>query len=157
MALAGALRPGGVLALFYGNERQAVFLPGHARIERMVRAAAERRSGVVAAGRHHPDRHLRWLRDAGLERATLQVFPRVAFRLDIDRAARAYLERTVWTQMHDAVRSCGAEAGMSGADVDELHELTTPGSERYVLDDPGWFALQPTVLVTGRYSHGGRR
>lgn len=157
VALAGALRPGGVLALFHRNQRQAVLLPGHARIERLARSATERWSGVPATLRHHPDRHLCWLRDAGLERPDLRVFPRVAFRLEVDRAARVYLERTVWPQMQDAVRSWGAEVGMSGPDVDELHMLTTPGSARYVLDDPGWYALYPTVLVSGRRGRGGRR
>lgn len=157
VALAAALRPGGMLALFYANHQQAVFLPGHARIERLARAAAERMSGAPVAGRHHPDRHLHWLRDAGLEQPALEAFPRVAFRLGIDRAARTHLETTVWPHMRAAARTCGASVGMSGDDVEELHALTSPGDPRYVLDEPGWFALHPTVLVTGRHGPSGRR
>lgn len=157
VALAAALQPGGLLALFYANHHQAVFLPGHARIERLARAAAEQQAGTPPHGRHHPDRHLWWLREAGLERTTLEAFPRVAFRSDVDRAARAHLESSVWPRMQAAVRACGEAVGMRTADVDELLTLTTPGDPRYVLDEPGWFALHPTVLVTGRRGRSGRR
>ncbi|WP_233160306.1 hypothetical protein [Pseudonocardia sp. MH-G8] len=45
---------------------------------------------------------------------------------------------------------------MTETDVAELHALTTPGSPRYLLDDPGYYVLHPTILATGRRSRTGR-
>lgn len=152
-AMARALRPGGVLALFHSDHQQAVFLPGHARLERLLRAAAELHRG--GDGDH--DQHLSWLQAAGLEQLGLDVFPRIALRVDADRGARAHLEHTVWPQMWAAALACGPRVGMTEADVAELQALTTRGGSRYVLDDPGFYVLHPTILATGRRGRSGRR
>lgn len=150
-AMARALRPGGVLALFHTQPFQSVYLPGHARLERLVRAASERHRGPA------PDGHVSWLQAAGLGSLTLDVFPRVGLQLDTDRPIRPYLETVVWPQMWEAVLACGPQAGMTEADVTELHGLTTLGCRRYVLDDPGYYVLHPSVLATGRRDRTGRR
>jgi SAM-dependent methyltransferase len=151
-----ALRPGGVLALFH-THHQPVFLPGHARLERLVRAASERHRADTPDGHHHHDRHLPWLQATGLERLSLDVFPRIGLRVETDRTARTYLETVVWPQTWESVLAFGPQAGMAESDVTELHALTTPGSPRYVLDDPGYYILHPTILAAGRRGRTGRR
>ncbi|WP_233160305.1 hypothetical protein [Pseudonocardia sp. MH-G8] len=94
-AMARALRPGGVLALFHGHHHEAVFLPGHARLENLLRAASARRRGVSPEGCRQHERHLCWLQVAGLEHLTLDVFPRIGLRIDTDRHVRTYLTTTV--------------------------------------------------------------
>ncbi|MHA6628684.1 methyltransferase domain-containing protein [Pseudonocardia sichuanensis] len=154
--LTRALRPGGVLALFHTHD-QPVFLPGHAQLERLVRAAAERHRGATPDGHNHHDRHLPWLQAAGLERLTLDVFPRIGLRIETDRAARIYLDTAVWPQMWESALACGPQVGMTENDLSDLHALTTPGGPRYVLDDPGYYILHPTVLATGRRGRAGQR
>lgn len=156
-AMARALRPNGVLALFYANPHQAVFLPGHARLERLVRAASERHRGLPPDGYRHHDRHLSWLAAAGLERLSLGAFPRVGLRVDTDRTVRTYLESTVWPELQVAALTGGQQTGMTDDDVADLHALTTPGGPRYLPDDPGYHVVLPTVLAAGRRAHGGRR
>lgn len=155
-AMALALRPGGVLALFTCRPGEAVYLPGHARLERLLRAAAARHDDLAADGHHHHDRYLSWLHAAGLENLGLAAFPRIGIRIETDRPARAHLTGTVWPRMWAAAAACGAQVGMTVADIDELHALTRPGP-RYVLDDPGYHVLHPTVLATGRRGRAGRR
>lgn len=157
-AMARALRPGGVLALFYSAPQQAVFLPGHARLERLLRAASERHTGGAADdGHRHHDRHLSWLQAAGLENVALDVFPRIGLRVDTDRSIRAYLENTVWPQMWQAALACGPQTGMTEADITDLHALTSPDSPHYVLHDPGYYVLHPTILASGRRGRAGCR
>ncbi|HVL84865.1 MAG TPA: class I SAM-dependent methyltransferase [Pseudonocardia sp.] len=148
--LAEALRPGGVLALFCANEQQAVLMPGHARLERLARAALDRhaRAAVDASSL------LPWLRAAGLERLTLEAFPRVAFRADADPTAREHLEATVWPRLRAAV---AADPSVDERDRADLLALSTPGGPRYALDEPGWYVLQPTIVATGRRGRAGRR
>lgn len=152
-AMARALRPGGVLALFCSHPHQAVFLPGHAHLERVLRAAAERHRPT----HHQHERHLPWLQAAGLDRLTLDVFPRVALRIDTDRTLRSHLREAVWPQMWEVALACGPQVGMTESDLADLHALTTPGSPRYVLDEPGYYVLHPTVLATGRRDRTGNR
>lgn len=152
-AIALALRPGGVLALFSAGPGEAVHLPGHARLERLLRAATACHQRTSVPGH---DRHLAWLHAAGLEGLDLAAFPRIAIRMETDGSARAHLTETVWPRMRAAAAACGAQVGMTAADVDELYALTTPGP-RYLLDDPGYHVLHPTVLATGRRGRAGRR
>lgn len=65
--MAQALRPGGVLAVFYSNYYQATFLPGRAGLERRLRTASERPWGLPSDGGSHYERHVEWLLAAGLD------------------------------------------------------------------------------------------
>lgn len=155
-AMARALRPNGIVALFTSNYHQSSFLVGHSRLERLVRAASAHRWNLPPDGPHHHDRQLQWLLAAGLDDVSLLVVPRVAFPLDRDATARAYLEHTVWPEMAASATEGGRQVGMTDAEHDELRALTTPGSRRYIADEPGYHLHQPTLLATGR-RRGGRR
>lgn len=148
--MAATLAPDGVLALFYSNYYQAMFLPGHSRLERALRTASELRWGLPGAGPTHYERHVGWLGEAELRDVQLRVFPRVGFPVDADPAVRAYLEQAVWPDLRQSATSHGRAAGMSDVDVEAAMELLTPGSSRYVLDDPGYYVVHPTILATGR-------
>lgn len=155
--MARALRPGGVAALFSSTCLPPTFLPAHPGLERLVRAASQRRRRLPAGGPHHPDRHLAWLVAAGLEDVTPTVLPRVGFPADRDPAACRYLECVVWPEMVTSATTFGATVGMTSDDVDQLRALVTPGSTRYVVDEPGYFVHQPMLLATGRHRRCGRR
>lgn len=64
--MAGALRAGGVLALFTSNYYQSTFLPGYSRLERTLHTASELRWKLPAGGPIQHDRHVAWLVAAGL-------------------------------------------------------------------------------------------
>lgn len=150
-AMARALRPGGVVALFYSNYYRATFLPGHPRLERKLRTGSELRWGqpVDGDGQHY-ERHLAWLLAAGLADVALNVFPRVGFPVDADPTVRRYLESTVWPELLESATRCGPEAGLTLDELDHLRRLLTPGGPGYVMDKPGYFVMHPTILATGR-------
>lgn len=154
-AMARALRPGGVVALYTSNYYESSFLPAYSRLERLVRAASEQRWDLPPDGPHHHNRHLAWLQAAGLDDIGLRGFPRIGFPIGGDSAVREYLEKTVWPEMLESATTCGREVGMSDAEVDELRALISPGSASYVADEPGYYVHHPTLLATGR-RRGGR-
>jgi hypothetical protein len=117
-------------------------------LERLLKTASELRWGLPDSGPTHYERHVHWLVRAGLA-TNVTVFPRIGFPIDADPAVRPYLEQTVWPEMLQSATSCGPEAGMSPADLEEATELLTPGSPRYVLDEPGYYVMHPTILATG--------
>ncbi len=63
------LRPGGFLALFYGNWLRQQLLPGHSRLEHLISIAKEFAYARDRAwgGHNHPECAERWLREAGCE------------------------------------------------------------------------------------------
>ncbi|MDE1675150.1 hypothetical protein [Nocardia gipuzkoensis] len=146
--LARALKPGGVLGLYYSGYYRATLLPGYSRWERLIGAASLRRWGLPEDGPHHHDRHLGWLRGAGLTDIALTVLPRVGF--GDDPAVRTYLESVVGPEHLTSIRECGEQVGAAAADVASIEALLTPGSDRYILDDPGYHLIHPAILATGR-------
>ncbi|MGC9438120.1 class I SAM-dependent methyltransferase [Streptomyces sp. WG5] len=148
--LAGALSPDGVLALFTSNYYSSTFLPGHTRLERRLLTASELNWGIPADGPDHYARHVHWMTAAGLRDVRLHVLPRVGFPADADPTVRPYLERVVWPELLAAARARGEDAGMSKEDIARAEDLLTPGRPEYVVDEPGYYLVHPTLLVTGR-------
>lgn len=146
--MAGALRPGGVLGLFYSGYYRATVLPGHSRLERLIYAASELCWKLPADGPHHQDRHLAWMVSAELVDIEFAVFPRIGY--PVDESVCAYLEAAVWPEHLTSVRECGHLVGIDDADREEIQALLTPGSDRYVLDEPGYHVTYPAVLASGR-------
>ncbi len=148
-ALAGALNPGGVLALFSSGYYQATFLPGHSWVQQKLRVASQLNWGIPGDGPTHNERLVHWMSAAGLRGPRVRLVPRVVFPLEEDPTARPYLERVVWPELLDAAQECGREAGMSEAELERAVRLMTPGSDGYALDEPGYHLLHPMLLVTG--------
>lgn len=147
--MAQALRPGGIIALFYPNSYHSTILTGHSLLERSLYTAAEIASGVPVDGPRHRERHLTWLLAAGLDEVGLTMFPRVCFPIDTDPTARPHFEM-IGSIMRDITVAHGAVAGLSAAEVDEIQRLLTPGNPDYILDEPGYFIAHPATLSTGR-------
>ncbi|WP_435108363.1 methyltransferase domain-containing protein [Nocardiopsis synnemataformans] len=148
--LTDALVPGGTLALFTTNYYQSMFLPGHSRLERLVRTASELTWALPADGPTHHERLGAWMRDAGLTDITLRVFPLVASPATADPTAWAYLEQIVWPEMRRAAASNGRAAGMTDSDLVRAEELLDPTSPAWIGADPTTYVVQPTLLWTGR-------
>lgn len=145
--LAGALTPGGVLALFTTNYYQSMFLPGHSRLERLIRTASEITWGIPADGPTHYERLGAWMRQAGLREVTMSVFPITA--ASTQQQARPYLEQIVWPEMLHAIDANGRAAGMTDVDMTRARQLLTPESPDWIGADPDGFVVHPTLLWTG--------
>lgn len=147
--MAKALRPGGIIALFYPNYYHATVLPGHSLLERGMYGAFERGAGTPVDGPQHRERYLAWLLAAGLDDVSLKVFPRVCFPIDTDPTVRPFFEQ-ILPRVREYVAIHGATAGLSAAEVDKIQRLLTPGDSGYILDEPGCFLVHPATLATGR-------
>ncbi|MDT0443012.1 SAM-dependent methyltransferase [Streptomyces johnsoniae] len=149
-ALAGALNPGGVLALFSSGYYQATFLPGHSWMQQRLRVASQLNWSLPGEGPTQNERLVHWTLAAGLREPRVRLIPRVVFPLEEDPTARPYLERVVWPELLDAARERGREAGMSEEELVRAAALMTPGDDGYVLNEPGYHLLHPMLLVTGK-------
>ncbi|GAA1455089.1 class I SAM-dependent methyltransferase [Nocardiopsis tropica] len=147
---ARALAPGGVLGLFTSNYYQAMFLPGHSRLERAARTASELNWGIPSGGPAHYELHTVWMEAAGLLDVHVNVFPRVGSPVDADPTVRPYLENAVWPELRESLVKRGADAGLSSDEVAEAERLLTPGHPDYIVDTAGYYMVHPTLLAVGR-------
>ncbi|WP_312976882.1 class I SAM-dependent methyltransferase [Corynebacterium sp.] len=146
--LSRALAPGGILALFTTNYYQSTLLPGHTRLERLIRTASEMTWGLPDDGPYQYERLGAWMRQAGLHDVTPTSFPLTG--MASEPTARAFLEQIVWPEMRHAVSANGRAAGMSDDDVVRAEHLLDPAGQEWIGNDPDAFVLQPTLLWTGR-------
>lgn len=150
--LAGALAPDGVLALYTTNYYQSILLPGHSRLERLIRTASEITWGIPDDGPTHYERLGAWMRQAGLREVTVRAFPVTA--ASSQQEARPYLEQIVWPEMLHAVDANGRAAGMSDDDIARARYLLSPESPGWVGADRDGFVVHPTLLWTGQTEKG---
>jgi SAM-dependent methyltransferase len=154
--MARVVKPGGVIAIFFGNFYRALYLPGYRRLEWLAGSAENLRwqnevpmTSVESIPSSY-ERALQWLQTAGLHNCAVTIHP-LLYQQPLPPEAHEYLEGYVFTEAFGpAVQSCGAAVGMSDAERTQFGELTTPGTPHYILDQPDYYCLQTAVLATGR-------
>jgi SAM-dependent methyltransferase len=150
--LGQTLKPGGVLAIFYGNWLRPLYLPGYARLEHLICAARETMYTRERhwQGRQHPERPLAWLQDAGLGACDLTVLP-VVHRQPLPIAVRRYIATAILGGHYaEAVASCGSEVGMSVDDLNLWRRLSDPEGPDFALDQPDYYCALSPLLAIGR-------
>lgn len=149
--LARTLKPGGILAIFYGNWLRATYLPGYARLEHLIGAARETLYERERRwqGAPHPERALGWLARAGLTQCRLQIFP-VLHRQPLPDAVRRYIATAILGGHYArAVAAGGADVGMTEADGDLWRRLSDPASPDFILDQPDYYCAVTPLLTLG--------
>ena len=152
-------KPGGIVTIFSGNYYRACYLPGYRRLEWLGVESENLFSlsipGFYADFSNLPmpnpyERAMHWLQAAGLHNTSLTVHP-VYYHQPLPPAVRKCLEKFFFEYvLQVSVRTSGAAVGMSAADIHLFEELTTPGSAKYILDEPDYYCLQTALLATGR-------
>jgi SAM-dependent methyltransferase len=151
-ALSRALKPGGILAIFYGNWLRPLYLPGYARLEHLICAAREAQYARERPwhGTAHPERSLAWLADAGLISCRLQLFP-VLHRQPLPAEVRRYVATAILDGHYArAVAAWREEGGMTPADEQLWRRLSDPQSPDYILDQPDYFCAATPLLALGQ-------
>jgi len=150
--LSRTLKPGGTLAIFYGNWLRPLYLPGYARLEHLICAARETLYARTHGwqGQSHPERPLAWLAGAVLTARQLQVFPMVHHQ-PLPEAVRQYITSAILGGHYaDAVAACGQEVGMTADDLELWRRLSDPSSPDFILDQPDYYCAASPILALGR-------
>lgn len=145
------LKPGGLLAIFYGNWLRPAYLPGYARLEHLICAAREALYARerMWQGEPHPESALGWLERAGFTRCRMQVHP-VLHRQPLPDAVRRYIQIAIFGNHYQrAVAEGGKEVGKSDADQQLWSRLTNPHHPDYALDQPEYYCTATALLAVG--------
>jgi arsenite methyltransferase len=151
--LVRTLKPGGLLAIFYGNWLRPMCLPGYARIEHLICAARETAYARERPwqGAPHPERALGWLQRAGLTSCAIQVLP-VVYRHPLPAEVRRYITDAILGGHYvRAVVAAGNDAGMTAEDLDLWRCLADPESPDFLLDQPDYCCAFTPLLAVGRH------
>ena len=153
--MARVVKPGGAIAIFFGNFYRALYLPGYRRLEWLASSAEnlrwqnEAQPTLMDPIPNAYERALQWLQTTGPHNCAVTVHP-LLYQQPLPAPARDYLEAYVFAEAFGpAVQMCGAAVGMSDAERTRFQELTTPGTPHYMLDQPDYYCLQIAVLATG--------
>jgi SAM-dependent methyltransferase len=149
--LSRLLKPGGSLAIFYGNWLRAMYLPGFARLEHLICAAREMSYARERPweGHAHPERALDWLRDASLTACQLKAFPLV-YRQPLPTDVRQYVTSAILNGHYArAVMESGRDVGMTVDDDTLWRRISDPEHADYVFDQPEYYCVLSPLLVFG--------
>jgi len=150
--LGTVLKPGGTLAIFYGNWLRPLFLPGYARLEHLICATKEFAYADTRAweGALHPEMAAAWMRAAGLHDVHVDVLPS-RHEQPLPAQVRAYLGQHALPNYYgQPLLSHGHRVGLTEADRQLWQQLTDPTAATYILDQPDYYCIASALLVTGR-------
>ena len=145
-------KPGGFLALFYGNWLRQQLLPGHSRLEHLISVAKEFTYARDRAweGDNHPECAQRWLREAGCQSTTLQLLP-VSYHQPLPAHVHQFLAHySLGTFYDQAIQEFGARIGLGASDIALWRKLSNPESADFILDHPDYVCLQVGLLAMGQ-------
>lgn len=144
-------RPGGQIALYFGNYNRGLLLPGEIFLESRLYLAQRLQffGDAPVATERHTEWAQGWLRAAGLVEVT--VTPHCfAYAAPLPAAARGYLEPTFARLSDPAIRPHALQAGMTDAEWLRWRELADPTSARYLLDRDDYYCVRYGLLTSGR-------
>ncbi len=146
------LKPGGFLALFYGNWLRQQLLPGHSRLEHLVSIAKEFAYARDRAwGDHnHPECAERWLREAGCQSTLFRLVP-VSYHQPLPPHVRRFLANySLGTFYDQAIQEFGARVGLDASDLALWRRLSDPASLDFILNQPDYVCVQVGMLAVGQ-------
>ncbi|MCA9834531.1 MAG: methyltransferase domain-containing protein [Thermomicrobiales bacterium] len=144
------LKPGGILAFFYGNMYRAMMLPGLPQLEhKLYRADSVRWFGgePLDPNRSHENAGY-WFREAGLK--DIHVSTHLAeYTQPLPDCVRDHLQLVWANNFGDELESFALDAGVTPDQWLLWKYMTTPGTKQYLLDQPDFRVMRTATLTTG--------
>lgn len=135
------LRPGGWVIIKESQVANALFLPGHPELERLLQRAEIQCSRAEAGAQSFQERRQRTpesMRQAGLTDITMRTYV-VQRQAPLSADARAYIEHTVFA------RNWGSRLRglLDGQDWQQRSALCEPDSPQFILHSPDYYCMYP--------------
>jgi len=149
------VKPGGTIAIFFGNYDRATFFPGYPRLERLIHLATEKAyhtsrpapTECMAWMTMPEERVAGWFADMPVANVALSFHP-IQYRAPLPPVATTYLHDYLFVEVYQpSVSRFGAEVGMTATEIDLFTALTDPDSALYLLHQPTYYALQWASLT----------
>jgi demethylmenaquinone methyltransferase/2-methoxy-6-polyprenyl-1,4-benzoquinol methylase len=149
--IARAVRPGGTVALLYGNMHRAMMLPGHLHLEHKLYLADALR--WFDLGKMDPDRHFdnasQWLKHVGLQDIRVSTHL-TEYAQPIPEAARKHLELSFAVLFGEHLEPFARRAGMTSNEWEAWRHLSDPQSPEYILARDDYRMVRIATLTRGR-------
>jgi ubiquinone/menaquinone biosynthesis C-methylase UbiE len=149
--LVRVLKPGGCLALFYGNWLRQQLLPGHSRLEHLISLAKEFTYARERTwgGQNHPECAALWLQKAGCTSTLLRFFT-VYYNQPLPTHVYRFLaDYSLGTFYDKAIEEFGAQVGLDASDIALWRRLSDPAGPEFILNRPDYTCVQVAMLAVG--------
>jgi ubiquinone/menaquinone biosynthesis C-methylase UbiE len=142
-------KPGGTIALFFGNFYRGLLFPGMTHVEHMVQRTSAMRWCEPAESREHHERAGAWMRQSGLQdiRRSSHL---VQYAAPLTPDVRTYLTDYFLIEYGPMTDEDLHASGLNDDERARWQALIDPASEQFVLDDPDYYCVQFATLTAGR-------
>jgi SAM-dependent methyltransferase len=149
--LQAKLKPGGIMALFYGNWLRLSLLPGHSQLEHSISIANEKRksANITWEPAVHPENALSWLKRTGFGSCE-NHYCTSSYQAPLAENIRDYIHWHLSTIYRNAVGHKTPEFKIQEALIQEFETITDKNSVNYILNNPDYVCAVHAQLTIGR-------
>ncbi len=145
------LKPGGKIAVFYGNWLRLNLLPGYSILEHSISIANEKRKSIEFAWMPsvHPENTLAWLNESGFINCK-NHYVNSFYQSPLEDHIKNYIHYHLSHIYRKAIQFQSTGFQISDEMVNEFNWITDPDSPDYILDRPFYHCAVHALLTLGQ-------
>lgn len=147
------LKPGGKIALFYGNWLRLTLLPGHSILEHMISIANEKRKSreFIWKPEVHPENALSWLHECNFINYQ-NYYLNSCYQYPLKEHIKAYIHYHLTQIYGKAAEFKSSDFAISQPELDKFYKLINTDSDDYILNSPFYHCA-----VYGKFTIGQKK
>ncbi len=149
------IKPGGKIAVFYGNWLRLHLLPGYSILEHTISIANEKRKSTEFSWKPemHPENCLDWLNSCNFRNAE-HYYLSSTYKAPIPDHVKNYVHYHLTHIYSTALQFKSPGLQISQRLVEEFNSITDKNSTRYILNKPSYHCAAHALFVTGQKPEG---
>jgi len=149
--LLAKLKPGGKIAIFYGNWLRLSLLPGHTTLEHSISIVNEKRKSVFFKWlpETHPENALEWLRNSGVPNCRIN-YNTSCYQAPLEENIRTYIHWHLTNIYRKAVEFKRNDFQMPEDLIKEFEKITDIDSGDYILNKQNYHCAIHGQLTIGQ-------
>lgn len=149
--LLAKLKPGGKIAIFYGNWLRLSLLPGYSILEHSISIANEKRKSVLFKWlpEVHPENALEWLRNSGLINCRNSYYTS-CYQAPLAENIKSYIHWHLTNIYRKAIEYKSEDFQVSGTLIKEFERITDTNSADYILNNRNYHCAIHGQLTIGQ-------
>ena len=149
--LLAKLKPGGTIAIFYGNWLRLSLLPGHSTLEHSILIANEKRKSLFFKWlpEVHPESALEWLRNSDLINCQINYYAS-CYQAPLAENIKTYIHWHLTNIYRKAIEFKDEDFQIPGTLIEEFEEITKTDSPYYILNKQNYHCVINGQLTIGQ-------
>lgn len=148
------LKPGGKIAVFYGNWLRLNLLPGYSILEHSISIVNEKRKSVEFAWKPsvHPENALEWLSECGFSNCESHYLSS-SYQSPLEHHIKNYIHYHLTNIYQKAVQFKSGDFQIPQEQIDVFNKIIDISSAEYILNKPFYQCAAHALFTTGEKTH----